>query len=382
MNPQNSKKVKLLTIGMDKDLLKKGSVSFERHKEYAAELEALHAIVFAKREYSRGIVRISENTWAYPTDSKNTLGLFLDAYRIGRKLLREKGDWVISTQDPFESGLVGFVLAKVTGYPLHVQEHGDFFGQPYWRAESFMNKVRFYIGKRLIRHADHVRVVSKRIQETVQEFGVPKDRTSVAPVHTDIERFKNAASDPLLTARKEEDEILILTMGRFVPQKNLSLLIRAFTQMLEKGVKAKLLIVGKGDEAEQLHALAEEAPQGSIVFQDWTNDPARVIKSADVYALSSNYEGWARVCIEALAAGTPVLMTDVGCAGEVVIDGETGLVVSVDDEWVFTEGLKKLCTDSELRERLAKNGREIAESQPTLEESVALYIESVKACVR
>ena len=377
--------MKVLSIGMDKDLLKEGSISFKRHQVYAQHVEVLHAVVFARKEYGRDIVQIAQNAWAYPTYSSNMLGLFYDAFRIGKSLLKEKGEWVISAQDPFESGLVAYLLARVTSIPFMIQEHGDFFSEPYWREESFMNRVRFKVGTWVLPRADHVRVVSKRIAKTMQTLGVRKENITIHPVHTDVQSFQSAEPDKevqALRGNSQDPIVLILSIGRFVPQKNLGMLVRAFTKVLERGVQAKLLLYGKGSQEGMLRELASRAPEGSIVFREWTDDPASVMRAVDIYALPSNYEGWGRVCIETLASGVPLLMTDVGCAGEIVFDGVNGLVVPVDDEWVFTEGLYKLATDATLREQLKKDGLTTVEQLPTFEANVALHIESLEKCLK
>ncbi len=373
--------MKVLSIGMDKDLLKEGTPAYLRHIEYAKKVEEYHAVVFARKEYGVEKVEIAKNAWSYPTNSKNTIGLFKDAFKIARKLLKQKGDWVITAQDPFESGVVAYLLSKTTKKPFLIQEHGDFFSQTYWRNESITNRLRFFVGLWLVRRADHVRVVSKRIKKTLIDVGVKENKITVTPVYTDIDEFINAEPDESLSSLRPKDGVLIITIGRFVSQKNLSMMIRAFIKVLEKGINARLVLMGKGEEGEELHKLADEAPDGSIVFKDWTDDPASAIKSADIYALSSNYEGWGRVCIEALATGVPVLMTDTGCANEVVLDGETGLVVPVDDEWAFTEGLYHLLKNKELREKLIRNGNEIIESLPTYEENVRIYAKSLENCL-
>ncbi len=376
--------MKVLSIGMDKELLEKDSPAFLRHIEYAKKVEEYHAIVFARKEYGGEKVEIAENAWSYPTNSKNTLMLFVDAYRIGKRILKQKGEWVITAQDPFESGLVAFALSKVTGVPFQVQEHGDFFGQTFWKNESLLNTLRFHIGKFIVRRATHVRVVSKRIKSTLVKLGVKEDRIIITPVYTDVEAFTNATPDEEIKKLKTKNEIVILTMARLVPQKNLSLLIHSFIKALKKesGVEMKLVIVGKGEEEKELKNLAKNAPKGTIVFKEWTDNPASMIKSADVYALSSNYEGWGRVCIEAMASGTPLLMTDVGCANEVVLDGINGLVVPVNDEWVFAEGLHKIAKDEELRKRLSKDGLESIKSLPSFEENVSAYIEGLERCLK
>jgi glycosyltransferase involved in cell wall biosynthesis len=372
----------VLSVGMDKDILKRGSVSFARHQAYAKHVDELHAVVFARKEYGKDPIQIAPNAWAYPTHAKNIFELFFNAYRIALHILKKKGHWVLSAQDPFESGLVVYVLSKTTRIPFLIQEHGDFFSLPYWKSESFANNVRFYFGVWLIRRATHLRVVSVRIANTFQKLGVPKNKITVVPVYTDIQTFQNAKPDTSLSSLRSDDEVLILTMGRFVPQKNLTMLLRSFVTLRKRGVNAKLVILGKGPDEKSLRTLASCAPDGSVVFKNWTDSPASLLRSADMYALSSNYEGWGRVCIEALAVGVPLLMTDVGCAGEVVKDNVNGLVVPVNDEWAFTEGLCTMATNTPLRERLVKEGLATIKKLPTFEDNVLLYISSLEVCLK
>lgn len=372
----------VLSIGSDKDLLKEGSESCRRHREYTKYVEAMHMVVFSrKRKHGHGI-KVAENAWSHATESSSSLGMLYDAYTIGRKLLKEKGAWVISAQDPFEAGFVGYLLSRVTGTPLLVQEHGDFFSTPYWRKESLVNGVRFLIGLWIVRRAEHVRAVSERIQKTLVGLGIPEEKTSIAPVYTDTTAFARASPKREILELKDYGEVIILSMARFVPQKNLPLLIRSFIGALEKGARAKLVLVGRGPLKEKVEALAESAPEGTVVFFEWTDDPASFMKSADMYALSSNYEGWGRVCIEAFASGTPLIMTDVGCAVEVAVDGQNALVVPVEDEWALTEGLYRLATDAELRKKFREEGKKTVASLPTFSEYAKLYIKSLETCLK
>ena len=370
--------MKVLSIGYEKELFKKDSTSWKRHVEYAKKVDEYHAIVFTRKESGFEKTEISENCWSYPTGSKNKIGAFADAYRLGKKILKEKGEWVISAQDPFETGLVSYLLSRATGAPFLVQEHGDFFSESYWREETLGNRLRYRLGLFILARANHIRAVSARIRDTLTTLGVNKENITVTHVYTDIESFSNVSTDTSTQSLTEENEILILTMGRFVSQKNLGLLIHAFENILKRGLRAKLLIVGNGPLEEELKKYAKGISGTHIIFKDWVENSSGVMKAADIYALSSNYEGWGRVCVETLAVGTPLLMTDVGCAGELVIDGHDGLVVPIGDEWAFTEGLQRLATDKELRERLAQGGKETIAKMPTFERNVELYIESLK----
>jgi glycosyltransferase involved in cell wall biosynthesis len=373
--------MKVLSIGPDKDLLTPGSVSFGRHVRYAQQLEELHAVVFAREKYGKARVNIAPNAWSYPTGSKSVLGLFLDAYRIGRTILREPGQWVISAQDPFESGLVAYVLSRATGVPLLIQEHGDFFSTNHWRRESLANRVRYWVGRFLIHRATHLRVVDERIKRTLMRLGIPEGRISVAPVFTDVTLFENARPDPAIQALRPPGGVLILTMARFVPQKDLSLMIRAFGLLVKQGIAARLVIIGRGPEVHTLKRLASHVAPESITFLEWTDDPASAIKAVDIYALSSVYEGWGRVCIETLAAGVPLIMTDVGCANSVVRNGENGIVVPIGDVARFAAGLHILVSDATLRARLSQAGLATLRTLPTIKESIASYIHTLTSCL-
>lgn len=371
--------MRVLTIGHDKELLRHDSAPSVRYRAYGTEVTELHAVVFARAPQSRAPVTLADNVVVHPTGSKSTLGLLVDAYRIGRALLSEKGAWYIVAQDPFEAGLVAWLLSRATGVPFQVQEHGDFFSTPHWRRESLMNHVRYLVGRYIVRRAAHVRVVSERIKKTFERLGVAPDRITVGSVYTDTDTFAHAQPDPDIQALRPEGGVLMLTMARLVPQKNLFLLIRSFADVCERGIPARLVIVGRGPERAALEVLAESLVPERVVFRDWTDHPECALKAADLYALSSNYEGWARVAVEALAAGTPLVMTDVGCAGQVVQDGVNGLVVPVGDRQALTKALVRLAGDTMLRAELVRQGKLTVEKLPSIAESAHTFVSSLRA---
>jgi glycosyltransferase involved in cell wall biosynthesis len=79
------------------------------------------------------------------------------------------------------------------------------------------------------------------------------------------------------------------------------------------------------------------------------------MRSASAYVLSSNYEGWGRVLIESLVAQLPIVTTDVGCAGEVVIHNHHGLVVPVDSEAELAQAMLTLAIDTACYTQIKKN---------------------------
>jgi len=121
---------------------------------------------------------------------------------------------------------------------------------------------------------------------------------------------------------------------------------------------ARLIIVGDGPEharlQEQVRALGVK---DSVILEGQKKNVADYYAMADCYLLSSNYEGYARTVVEALASGLPVIMTDVGIAGEVVQHEVNGLVVGVGDEGAFASAMVRVCVDDGLRARLTGNTR-------------------------
>jgi glycosyltransferase involved in cell wall biosynthesis len=122
------------------------------------------------------------------------------------------------------------------------------------------------------------------------------------------------------------------------------MMIQAFLAVAKENKQAKLLLVGDGPAKKDIEALLAEQPSNSdsIKIIPWSDNVPGLMTSADAYVLSSNYEGWGRVLIEALASNLPIVTTDVGCAGEVVLNNTHGLVVPVDDQQALVSAMLKL----------------------------------------
>ena len=93
----------------------------------------------------------------------------------------------------------------------------------------------------------------------------------------------------------------------------------------------------------------------------------------DCFVLTSDYEGWGMVIIEAATAGLPIIMTDVGCAGELIVDGESGLVVPPQDVPALTTAMRQVLTDPALRERLSIGSLHSLKQLPSFEQLLKEY---------
>jgi len=177
--------MKVVMISTDRKIFKKGSDVRHRIIEYGQLSDELHVIVFALEKLGFKEEKLSRNVWIYPTNSSFKFSYITDAVRVGGNLLKgekiKKRDTLVSTQDPFETGLAGLRLKKKHNVPLQVQIHTDFLS-PYFGLESFINKLRVAIAGHVLPRADCIRVVSERIKASLTKYRL-KSLPQVLPIY-------------------------------------------------------------------------------------------------------------------------------------------------------------------------------------------------------
>lgn len=350
----------VLSIGYGRQLFLKDNGERQRLLLCSEKTGAFHMIVFSLKSHNLISEHISDTFFLYPTHSRSRLLMMYDALRIGFRILKEqkKETWCITSQDPLASGLVAFILSRISRIPLVIQEHGDIFSGFYWRRESWGNRLWYPIAVFLIRRAERVRAVSKRVAAHLVEVGVKGTRIVTLPVFTDISSLEEKEITQSARDFFPPDSLVVLSAARFVLQKNLLLLIHAFAEVVKKVPQAHLLLVGAGPLLNTLRAEVSKIDiETSVHFIEWVPDISSLMKTSDVYALSSNYEGWGRVLIEAMACGVPVVTTDVGCAAEVCLSDVHGKVVPVKNQGAFADALSTLLVDRERRASLGMRAK-------------------------
>ncbi len=339
--------MKVLGIGYGRHLFDPNNFEFKRLERCSKEVTSFDNIVFAKKSDNLETTEGENGFTLHSTNSSHKFSMVYDAVRIGSRLIKEKQIEVITTQDVFEAGLVGLILKiKHPEVILQVQEHGDVLSSVHWRREKISNQFRYLFARILLKKADVVRVVSDRTRTYLQSFlGEQKNIKKLAVV---IDTVAFAQPDEV-EEEKNYEEFVFVTAGRFVLQKNFELMLNAFADAYKSAPNIKLRIFGDGPEKTKIEELIQKLQLSDVVeLLGWTSDVAGEMKRADAYLLTSNYEGWARVLIEAALLRLPVVTTDVGCVNEVIFDGKHGLVAPVDDCKSVATAIKKIATDKEL----------------------------------
>ncbi len=361
--------MKILNISLEKKLFLEKSKSQQRVLDYANLFERFDLVVLSNRGYKS--VEF-ENMVIHPTNSLAKLCYLVDAYFLGKMMINKYKYNVVSSQDPFELGLVAWLLAKKYKLKLQIQIHGDYFGSSYWKKESFLNRLRFYLGKYLIKKADSIRVVSNRTRESLVELGLTPEKIVIMPIYSPV------SSKSLAVKREKTDEkFVFLTAGRLVNVKNIALQIRAMKEVVKIYPRTELWIAGDGPERKKLETESRKSNMSNnIKFLGWKENLEDFYRQADAFLLTSNYEGWGLVVIEAASFRLPIIMTDVGCAGEVIKNGESGIVIEVGDKEALITAMMKLIQDRNLSEKIGEGAKRAVLSLPNLEQSLDLYKKS------
>ena len=155
---------------------------------------------------------------------------------------------------------------------------------------------------------------------------------------------------------------LLVVHARMDKQKGLDSLLRAFARVKEVHSGVRLRIVGDGPERPNLEALASElGVRSSCEFLGFLSDPLTAIESGDVYVLPSRWEGLPNSLLEAIALGLPVVATRCPTGpDEILLDGQVGRLVAVDDIEAMSQNILELLSDGSVRQHLGKKARERA----------------------
>jgi glycosyltransferase involved in cell wall biosynthesis len=206
--------------------------------------------------------------------------------------------------------------------------------------------------------ADLVIASSRGIARDLGEaFGVDPSRVRVVPNPVDLDKVQASAAEPLDAAYLERwRRPVIVAAGRLAEAKNYPLLIEALA-LVRARVPATLFVLGQGERADDLRRHAVERGLGDvIVWCGFQSNPWKFMARADVFALTSRYEGFGNVLVEAMACGVPPVATRSPGTEDIVRDGVDGLLTRHTPDAVAAS-LTRLLSDATERDRMAASAR-------------------------
>ncbi|HEY4520141.1 MAG TPA: glycosyltransferase, partial [Candidatus Paceibacterota bacterium] len=276
---------KVLFISNDPLMFDAGSAVRSRMRAYKGLFDELHVISRSPLHVS-GIVR-DGNLILYPLPYGRMMARIMMVSRARAILRHVRGITVVSAQDPFEFGLIGFLARLGASAKLHIQIHTDIYS-PHFMFHPPLNILRLLVASFVIRRADGIRVITERLREKIIQKYNSRAHISVLPIFTDIQTFAHMAR-----LKHPRFKIALLTVSRLESEKNIALAIHALRMAREGGHDAGLTIVGDGRERENLLALARSCGLERYVdCVGWKDDVRPYLRAADILLFPSHYDGY------------------------------------------------------------------------------------------
>lgn len=309
--------MQLITFGTDANMLDPKTRQHQRLLSYTKEVDSYVAVIFDKNAKDFNIQEHEKLSIIQVPKKMLISGLFKLHSILKKKIVKPT---VISTQDPFEVGFIGWIYSVMFGCPLHLQIHTAVQSVKA-RTESLRTRIQYILFLFLLRRTKSFRVVSKSIKDFLVSKGISQAAIVVSPI---VEKVPNTVR----TESYQGGTINILSVGRFVPVKNLLTLIEACEEVM-KTYDCHLTIVGSGPLKSDLENKITASELGEkITLLDWVDDINSIYLKAHIYVHTAHHEGFGMTTVEALTRGVPAVTTPYGGSTEYIIPGVNGYVAN------------------------------------------------------
>ncbi len=261
------------------------------------------------------------------------------------------------------------LFSRVEGLPPLIH-HEDGFNEDELRK---LNWKRNMFRKFALGGNQSLVVPSERLEKIAKSvWKQPADKVHRVPNGIDVKRFEKKPQRGALPGfKKGKDDIVVGTLAGLRAVKNLPRLVRACAAA---GDNVRLVIVGEGPEKAGILAEAERCGMADrLLMPGFLTDPSRYVGLFDIFALSSDSEQFPISLIEAMAAGCPVVATDVGDVKSMVCQANQGFIKSTNDEAQFAEALTTLVQHEQLRQDIGAQNRMKAQAEYNESKMLARY---------
>jgi glycosyltransferase involved in cell wall biosynthesis len=258
----------------------------------------------------------------------------------------------------YKSNALGLLLSRFWRMRLVTTVHG-------WVHYTKRTPLYFWIDRRCLPHYESVICVSEDLWQRCLECGVPQERCVL--IENAIDTIEYSRSLPREEAKRRlgtpAGRFLLGAAGRLSAEKGLDVLVRSVHQLIEEGRDLELVIVGEGEEKNNLKALIAELGVGERVrLLGYRGDLKEVYQALDLFVLSSLREGLPNVLLEAMSLEVPVVATRIAGVPRLVRDGESGLLVEPGSPAALAAGIRQFGDDQILRERAGRAARRTIEA--------------------
>ena len=267
---------------------------------------------------------------------------------------------VIHVHEDFQNcSFLALSAARKNSIPLILSEERYYTPEGFWKLPYLLYSST--LAKSVREEADAITAHSNAARDFLVSLGVKRNKIKVLPVGIDPEEFKPTTEEVLTERVGINESRIILTVARLHPNKGLTFLIQAMSQLIEKAPSSRLIIIGRGPLENQIreliHQLRLEAHITLLTEAISNEEMNKIYPGCDIFVLPSIREPFGRVILEAMSCGKPVVATKVGGPLDIVEDGQTGFLVEKANPSQLASRIAELLQDRKKIRDFGRAGR-------------------------
>ncbi|MDD2498870.1 MAG: glycosyltransferase family 4 protein [Desulfitobacteriaceae bacterium] len=303
------------------------------------------------------IEAIGVRCWEIPFSRVPISRINLASCRLLKEILDNERFELVHVHTPV-AGLYSRWLAKISGQKVIYTAHGFHF----FRGAPFVNWLVYYPAERLAaRWTDGLIVMNEEDFAAGKRMGFIPGKTLyfVHGVGVSLSDFYSGeeSSGCRESLGIPAEHIVVTCVADITPRKNHSFLLDAWQVLAQRNRKIHLVLVGEGRFRPDLEKRVSGENIPRVYFIGFRNDVPEILRGSDIVTLVSRHEGLPKCLMEAMACGKPVVASDVRGNHDIVKDGETGLLISLNSVPDLVRALERLADDKLLREKMGEAGR-------------------------
>lgn len=262
-------------------------------------------------------------------------------------LIREQGIDIIHTHG-YKSDIIGVWAAKKANTPCVVTPHG------FENASDIKLRAFIWLGCQAMKKAEKVVPLSPALMQDTIRIGVAPEKRVYIQNGVDLSEVESVRDNAAINADKPKKRIGFI--GQMISRKNIKALLDSFETLAKSRNDVELLLLGDGDERAELESYTTNLScKADIQFLGFRDDRLELLKSFDIFVMTSTLEGIPRCLMEACAMGIPVVAFDIPGVDQLIKHKETGLLAPLNDNKRLVELFNQALDDNELSAELGNN---------------------------
>jgi glycosyltransferase involved in cell wall biosynthesis len=247
-----------------------------------------------------------------------------------------------------------------------------------FRIKGMLSRIKY-------RFPDRYIAVSHAVKRILLEDGIPEAKVTTVYSGVDLAEYESVNSKSVQrefgSAIDLQGKMKLVAVAALTPQKDHETLLHAMKLLTDRGRRCILFIVGDGELMKKLLALRDRLHLADhVVFTGFRNDAIDFIHWADIFVISSRWEGLGTSIIDAMALRKPIVATETGGIPELIDNGENGLLVEREDPEALARAVERLMDQPELRHKLSEGASRRAHAF-SIEQTVAKTVIAYRNCL-